>query len=117
VTDQGGTSARHERAGKIISSAVGWSAAAGLVPMPGLDLAALATVQVKMVIDLSELYGEKPGNEFARGLVSVLFGTLMPAGLTTALVGSAVKIVPVFGMLLGAASLAGFSGAATGFLS
>jgi uncharacterized protein (DUF697 family) len=113
VTQQIESSTRHDRAGNIISSAMAWSAAAGLVPLPGLDLAALATVQVKMVIDLSELYGEKPSNEIARGLVSVAFGTLMPAGLTAALAGSAVKMVPIFGMLLGAASMAGFSSAAT----
>lgn len=104
---------RHLAASKIISSATAWSAAAGIVPVPMLDLVALATVQGKMVADLSALYGERASNEVARGLVSVLLGTIAPAGLTGALVGSGVKAAPVFGTILGAVSMAGFSSAAT----
>ena len=104
---------RHMAASKIISSASIWSAAAGIVPIPILDLLALATVQGKMVIDLSALYGERPSNEVARGLVAVLIGTIAPTGLTGVLVGSGVKAMPVFGAILGAVSMAGFSSAAT----
>ena len=104
---------RHLAASKIISSASIWSAAAGIVPIPILDLLALATVQGKMVIDLSALYGERPSNEVARGLVAVLLGTIAPTGLTGVLVGSGVKAMPVFGAILGAVSMAGFSSAAT----
>ena len=104
---------RHMAASKIISSASIWSAAAGIVPIPILDLLALATVQGKMVIDLSMLYGERPSNEVARGLVAVLIGTIAPTGLTGVLVGSGVKAMPVFGAILGAVSMAGFSSAST----
>ena len=104
---------RHLAASKIISSASIWSAAAGIVPIPIFDLLALATVQGKMVIDLSALYGERPSNEVARGLVAVLLGTIAPTGLTGVLVGSGVKAMPVFGAILGAVSMAGFSSAAT----
>lgn len=104
---------RHIDASKIISSAMAWSAAAGLVPVPVLDLMALATVQGKMVVDLSSLYGERAGNEVATGLVSVLLGTLTPAGLTGALASSGLKATPVIGPVLGAVSMAGFSSAAT----
>ncbi len=100
-------------ASKIISSAVKWSAAAGIVPIPVVDLIALATVQGKMVADLSSLYGERPSNEVARGLVAVLLGSIAPTGLTGALLGSGVKAMPVFGAILGAVSMAGFSSAAT----
>lgn len=107
------TAERHLAASKIIASATTWSAASGLIPIPVLDLAALATVQSKMVCDLSSLYGERPSNEVARGLVSVLLGTLAPAGLTGAVIGSGIKAMPVAGSILGAVTMAGFSGAAT----
>lgn len=104
---------RLDEAGKIISSATGWSAAAGVIPLPFVDLMALAVVQGKMIVDLSELYGESPRNEVARGLVSVLLGSLLPAELTGLVLGSNVKAVPVVGGIVGAATMAGFSGAAT----
>ena len=113
MNQQANPAERHLAASKIIASSVSWSAAAGIIPVPLLDLVALATVQGKMVADLSQLYGERPSNEVARGLVSVLLGSIAPAGLTGALVGSGVKTVPVFGAILGAVSMAGFSSAAT----
>ena len=58
---------RHAQAAEIISSAAAWSAAAGAVPLPLLDLVAVGTVQGKMVADLARLYGEQPSKELARG--------------------------------------------------
>lgn len=103
---------RHDRAAAIISSAVAWSAAAGAVPLPLIDMVAVGAVQAKMVVDLSNLYGESASKEAARGLVSVLLGTLVPAGVTGSLLGSGSKLVPV-AALVGMASMAAFSAAAT----
>lgn len=103
---------RHARAASIISSSAAWSAAAGAVPLPLLDLVAVGAVQGKMVIDLASLYEQPASGEVARGMVSVLLGTLFPAGLTSALVGSGAKLFPV-GALFGMASMAALSAAAT----
>jgi uncharacterized protein (DUF697 family) len=104
---------RHELAAKIISSAVAWSAGAGAIPVPIIDLVALAAVQTRMLIDLSELYGQAFRKESARATVSVLLGTLLPGTVTGALIGSAAKTVPVTGTLAGMASMATFGAAAT----
>lgn len=104
---------RHTEASKIVSSALGWSAAAGFVPVPVLDVAALAAVQVKMVVDLSALYGEKSSNELARGIVSVLLGTLAPLKLTEIALVSGAKALPVIGTVIGSLSMAAFGTAAT----
>ncbi len=104
---------RHTEASKIVSSALGWSAAAGFVPVPVLDVAALGAVQVKMVVDLSALYGEKSSNELARGIVSVLLGTLAPLKLTEIALVSGAKALPVIGTVIGSLSMAAFGTAAT----
>lgn len=113
MTEQSVDISRHFAAGKIIASATKWSAAAGIIPVPFLDLVALATVQGKMIADLSALYGERPSNEAARGLVSVLLGTLAPSGVAGVLLSSGIKAIPGFGTLVTAASMAAFSSAAT----
>ena len=96
----------HDRAAEIISSAVAWSAAAGAVPLPLVDLVALGTVQAKMISDLSRAYGRPVRAETARGVVSVLLGTLLPAGVTGALIGSGAKAVPLAGTVRRMASMA-----------
>jgi uncharacterized protein (DUF697 family) len=102
-----------ETAANIIVSAMKWSAAAAIVPVPVLDIVALGAVQTRMVMDLSELYGETASKQSARALVSVLLGSLLPgaaAGLTGV---SLVKAAPVIGTLVGAGAMAGFGAAAT----
>ena len=103
---------RHSEAAKIVSSAVAWSAATGFVPVPVLDIAALATVQTRMLMDLSALYDQEFSKESARAVVSVLLGALMPATLTGVL-GSAIKLTPVVGTVVGIASMAVLGSAAT----
>jgi uncharacterized protein (DUF697 family) len=105
--------AKLTKTGEIISSSMKWSAAAGAVPLPMLDLVALGAVQTRMLMDLSELYGHSFGKEAARAVVSVLLGTLVPGVAATALVGSAVKTAPVGGTIAGMASMAAFGAAAT----
>ena len=103
----------HERAAEIISSSVRWSAAAGAVPLPILDLVALGVVQAKMISDISQAYGQPVNAEAAKSVVSVLLGTLLPAGVTGALLGSGSKTVPMVGTVLGMVSMAAFGAAAT----
>jgi len=104
---------RHDDAEKILSSALGWSAAAGFVPLPVLDVAALATVQVKMVNKLNTLYNQQASGELARGIISVLLGTLAPVKATEFVLLSGAKSIPVIGTVAGSLSMAAFGTAAT----
>jgi uncharacterized protein (DUF697 family) len=103
---------RHAAAERLIARSTKWSAAAGILPVPGLDLVALAAVQGKMVAKLGKLYGQKPSSELAQGVVAVLLGSLEPMMLASA-VGSSIKAVPIWGSLVGGAAMAGFSSAST----
>lgn len=103
----------HERAAQIIGSSVRWSAAAGAVPVPFLDLVALGVVQAKMISDISQAYGQPINTEVAKSVVSLLLGTLLPASATGALMGSSSKTVPMVGTVLGMVSMAAFGAAAT----
>jgi uncharacterized protein (DUF697 family) len=116
IADNASSTERAERCSKIISSAMAWSAAASFIPLPYVDLVALGAVQAKMVSELARIYKEDPSSEVSRGLVSVLLGTLLPAGATSgvmAIVSSSSKVVPGVGTAIGVASMAGFGAAAT----
>jgi len=98
---------------KIISSATQWSAASGAIPVPLLDLAALATVQTRMLMDISEVYGQSFKKESAKALVSVSLATLLPGVATGAIFGSSMKLGFGIGTVVGMASMAAFGSAAT----
>jgi len=70
-----------------------WSAGAGLIPIPVLDMAALAALQLKMLNSLSLHYGVEFQQQRARAIVASLIGGFH-AGLLS---GSILKIVPFVG--------------------
>jgi uncharacterized protein (DUF697 family) len=107
------TIVRQAAAGQIISSAVKWSAAAAVVPVPYVDLVALGAVQDKMVRNLAQVYGVDAQSETLQGVISALLGTLAPAAVSGSLLGSSLKLVPVGGTILGSVGLAAFGSAAT----
>ena len=103
----------HAEAARVISTAVKWSAAAAIVPVPYIDLLALGAVQVKMVRDLAQVYGLEAEGETLKGVISALLGTLAPAAVSGGLLGSALKVIPVGGTIVGSVGLAAFGSAAT----
>lgn len=103
----------HAEAGRIISHATKWSAAAAVVPLPYLDLVAIGTVQVRMVRQLAQAYGIDADNETLKVTISALLGTLAPAVISGGIFGSALKLVPGGGTIFGSVGLAAFGSAAT----
>jgi uncharacterized protein (DUF697 family) len=106
-------SPRAAAAAKIVSNSCKWAAASAAIPLPVVDLAALAAVQTKMISRIAGVYGETLTDDAANALVAVLLGTLLPGVGTGALLGAGAKWAPGVGTLVGAASLAGLGAAAT----
>jgi uncharacterized protein (DUF697 family) len=104
---------RLEAAGEIIASSTRWSVGAALIPIPMLDMAALGAIQANMIVDLAGVYDQKVTKQAVRGVISVLLGTLVPAGATQMVVSTSSKLVPGYGTVIGAVSLATFGSAAT----
>jgi uncharacterized protein (DUF697 family) len=93
------SSNRQAQALRIIKSNVGWATGAGLVPFPVLDLAAITAVQVRLVVQLANLYGVP----FRRDAVKRIVGVVVGSGgsyLVSAPLASAVKVVPVVGTFI-----------------
>ena len=104
---------RLEKAGALIASAARWSIAASIIPVPYVDMAALAAVQTKLVVELAHLYGDTATKQAVSGVISVMLGTLVPVGAAQAVVGSTAKLIPGLGSIVGSVSMAAFGSAAT----
>src|SRR5882757_8796143 len=97
---------------RIVNSYVGWSAGAGLIPLPLADLAAISGVQLKMIHALSKLYGVP----FSRDAAKSVIGALVGGGGALALAapaGSALKLIPVVGQIAGALAQPALAAAST----
>jgi len=90
-----------------------YSAGAGLLPVPWLDLAAITAIQVKMLNDLSKVYGVPFAQERGKSLVSALIGGIVPTKAGYGAAGSFVKGIPGVGSILGMVVMPGFAAAST----
>jgi uncharacterized protein (DUF697 family) len=86
--------------------------AMGLMPIPGVDMAGMLGIQVRMVSKICRIYGETLRENAARAAVLSLAGGVLPATLATGFV-SGLKFIPGFGTLPGAAGASLLGGAMT----
>ncbi|MBT3330302.1 MAG: DUF697 domain-containing protein [Rhodospirillaceae bacterium] len=89
------------------------SVAAGIVPVPAFDIAAVIAIQLRMIQRLSELYGKPFSDNAARNTLSALAGGVLGFGLGKMVASSAFKLIPGIGWAIGMASLPVVSGAST----
>ena len=119
-TDSGPTPMTDEQRDALASQLVDrfslWSGAAGLIPVPFVDMAAVGGVQLQMLRRLSEIYGVPFSTNRGKSIVASLAGAIIPASTaaTTAMsVGSLLKAVPGVGTAVGALSMPVFSAGVT----
>ena len=107
---------RDELATQIVDRFSLYSGAAGLIPVPLVDVAAVGGVQLQMLRRLSEVYDVPFSENRGKSIIASLAGALIPASTatTTAMgVGSLLKALPGIGTVVGAVSMPAFSAAAT----
>jgi uncharacterized protein (DUF697 family) len=107
---------REDEASKLVDRFSLWSAAAGLIPVPLVDIAAVGGVQLQMLRRLSEMYGVPFSDNRGKSIIATLAGSLIPASTatTTAMgVSSALKAIPAVGTAIGALTMPAFSACAT----
>jgi uncharacterized protein (DUF697 family) len=103
---------RDEAASKLVDRFSLGAGAAGLIPLPLVDIAAVGGVQLQMLRRLSEIYGVPFLDNRGKAIIASLAGSVIP-DLSAIGVSSAVKTVPVIGTAIGTCSMAAFSAGAT----
>ncbi len=97
---------------RIVNSYVGWSAGAGLIPLPLIDLAAIMAVELKMLDDLAKFYGIPFSRNSAKSIIGSLVGGTGTV-LVAAPAASLVKFVPIVGGIAGMLTEPAIAAAAT----
>jgi uncharacterized protein (DUF697 family) len=104
--------ARDKLASQLVDRLSLWSGAAGLIPVPLVDIAAVGGVQLHMLRRLSEIYGVPFTENRGKSILTSLAGAMIPASAATA-TGSFIKGLPVIGTAIGALTMSGVSAGAT----
>lgn len=95
------TETRQEQAQRIVRRNVYWALGAGLVPFPIIDFLGLTAVQIKMLKQLSELYGVDFFEDKARTIIGSLITGVGSLALTGAIASSLFKLMPIVGQIAG----------------
>lgn len=107
---------RDELASQVVDRFSLYSGAAGLIPIPVVDVATVGGVQLQMLRRLSEIYSVPFSENRGKSIIASLAGALIPASTATSTamgVGSLFKALPGIGSLIGAVTMPAFSAAAT----
>ena len=97
----------------IVKKYMYWSMGAGFIPIPFLDFAAVMAVQLKMLSTLAKHYGVAFSENRGKEIVAALIGGALPGNIAGSAVGSAVKMIPVAGTIIGGVSVPLLAGATT----
>jgi uncharacterized protein (DUF697 family) len=103
---------RRAAAMKVVERFSLWSGAAGLIPLPFVDLAAVGGVQIQMLRRISQIYGIPFSQNRSKALIAGLAGATIPASSGIGAM-SLLKSVPVAGAAVGVLAMPTLSVGAT----
>ena len=107
---------RDQEASDLVNRFVAWSGAAGLIPLPGVDVLAVGGLQLQMLRRLSQIYGVAFSENLGKSVIASLAGAVLPASTatTTAMtMGSLVKGLPGMAGWPGVVTMPALSAGAT----
>jgi Uncharacterized protein/domain associated with GTPases len=104
---------RHAAADEVVKRYSLYAAGGGLIPLPWLDLAAIAAIELKMVAELGEIYDLPFERDRVKPIVASLIGGYTSLQLGTGAGGSLLKSIPLVGSLLGMVAVPAFAAGVT----
>jgi len=97
--DAAAATSRRMRALTIVERHANLSAIGGVIPLPVANVATVTTIIVRMVRQLSQLYGVPFQHHRARAIIIGLMGGIMPTGLATVATSALIYVIPGYALL------------------
>ena len=104
---------RKAAAQRIVQTSTALAVGAGALPVPIWDMAVSVGIQLKMLADISALYGVPFTNNVGKSSIAALVGGIAPGLLARGTLGIFFKTLPGIGSIVGAAALPILSGGCT----
>jgi len=90
-----------------------YSAGVGLIPVPLVDMAGVAAIQVKMLSELAAVYDVPFSANRGKSIVAALLGGIAPTSMAASGFGQLFRAIPVVGQMFGFLTVSLFATAAT----
>ncbi|WP_417829194.1 YcjF family protein [Thalassospira sp.] len=109
---------KHRLAKGVVQRNALWAATTGFVPIPVVDSAATVAVQLKMLAELSDVYGVAFNKSSGKSVIAAMTACITSSVLGRALLGTGIfaniaKVMPVVGSTLSIVTMPGFNAAFT----
>jgi uncharacterized protein (DUF697 family) len=107
---------RDELAEQLVNRFSAWSAAAGVIPVPVVDVIAVGALQLQMVRLLAQIYDIPFSDHLGKSVIATTISSIIPAGAaapTAVGLASALKFLPVLGTSVAALTMPAMSAGAT----
>jgi uncharacterized protein (DUF697 family) len=98
---------------EIVKRNMLWSAGAGVLPVPMLELVAITAVEIKLINELADHYKIPFRHDLAKSAVLSLVGGLGSVTLGKLIALSSMRAIPVVGQLLAVVAVPGMAAAIT----
>ncbi len=112
ITTEQTNTARDKLALELVDRLSLWSGAAGFIPIPIVDMAAVGGVQLHMLRRLAEIYEVPFSENRGKSILTSLAGAVIPATTATTAT-SLVKGIPILGTAIGTLTMPAVAGCAT----
>jgi uncharacterized protein (DUF697 family) len=103
---------RDQVADQLVSRYVAWAAAAGVIPVPALDVVAVGGIQLQMLRKLTEIYGVPFSENMGKSVIASTVASILPVPAAAGL-ASALKFIPGVGTVAGAMAMPATAAGAT----
>jgi uncharacterized protein (DUF697 family) len=101
------------RATEVIKRYAAYAAGAGLIPIPSLDMAVIAGVEYKMLVEIAKVYDVPFENDRVRPIIGAVIGAYVSTEVGYGIGGSLLKSVPLFGTVFGVLSVPAYAAGLT----
>jgi uncharacterized protein (DUF697 family) len=103
---------RRAAAVKLVERFSLWSGAAGLIPLPFVDLATVGGVQIRMLSRISKIYSVPFSENVGKALIASVAGSMIPVSSAMG-AASLIKTMPIVGTAISAIAMPAMSAGAT----
>lgn len=107
---------RDELAEQLVNRFSAWSAVAGVIPVPVVDVIAIGGLQLQMLRRLAEIYNVPFSDNRGKSVLASVIGSVVPTSAAPAAVfglSSALKFIPVLGITVASLTMPAMSAGAT----
>ncbi|MEN0053843.1 MAG: DUF697 domain-containing protein [Mucilaginibacter sp.] len=108
-----GASEEQIKAEAVVQNYMLWTGAAGIIPMPLADIAAISAIQLTMLKKIGEIYDFRFSSNWGKSVISTLTGAYASTALGHGIGKALLRSIPLVGGITSILALPGFAAAST----